>query len=530
MRLFGLLLVVLLLLTACSSGGSEGTTEEDSAEVQAAQAGEDPGETVELQRSWESTSVVESPGGASAASVAVSRAFFVTSPAVVLAPADDRAAVDEGAQAAAEAGVPLLLFGGAASPSSSNDDDAASTSAGPADRAAGTVEEVRRLEAERALLVGERTTQTLESALDIEVVSRPDELPALQEVEGLSDLAVLVLDDDDVEPATRTAATATATAAGATVLTTTYPDVRADPELVSELADSAPDHVVGIGAPFGPADQLASRVELAKTGVQLPGGGQTLFPGRRLVALYGTPGTPGLGVLGEQDLEATIERARDLAAEYEPLTQVPVVPTLEIIATVAQGAPGADGDYSGEVSVDTLRPWVERAGEEGVYVVLDLQPGRSSFLDQARRYEELLRMPHVGLALDPEWRLAPDEVPLGQIGRVQADEVNSVITWLADLTEQESLPQKLLVLHQFRISMLPDSQDYDLSRDEVRVLVHMDGQGPTGDKEKTWAAVTEAAPDRVPFGWKNFYDEDIPMLSPAETMDREPVPFMVSYQ
>ena len=40
-----------------------------------------------------------------------------------------------------------------------------------------------------------------------------------------------------------------------------------------------------------------------------------------------------------------------------------------------------------------------------MYVVLDLQPGRSNFLDQAKLYEPLLRLPHVGLALDPEWRL-----------------------------------------------------------------------------------------------------------------------------
>jgi len=206
------------------------------------------------------------------------------------------------------------------------------------------------------------------------------------------------------------------------------------------------------------------------------------------------------------------------------------VPTLEIIATIAQGDAGADGDYSGEVSVETLRPWVEQAGEDGVYVVLDLQPGRSSFLDQATLYEDLLRMPHVGLALDPEWRLAPDEEPLGQIGRVEAEEVNAVTRWLADLTAQENLPQKLLVLHQFRVAMLPDSQEYDLGREEVQVLIHMDGQGATGDKEKTWSAVTQAAPDGMPFGWKNFYDEDIPMLMPEQTMDRDPVPFMVSYQ
>ena len=40
-----------------------------------------------------------------------------------------------------------------------------------------------------------------------------------------------------------------------------------------------------------------------------------------------------------------------------------------------------------------------------MYVVLDLQPGRTDFLTQAKRYEPLLALPHVGLALDPEWRL-----------------------------------------------------------------------------------------------------------------------------
>lgn len=58
----------------------------------------------------------------------------------------------------------------------------------------------------------------------------------------------------------------------------------------------------------------------------------------------------------------------------------------------------------------------------------------------------------------------------------------------------------------------------------------MDGQGATGDKLKTWSAVTEAAPTGVPFGWKNFYDEDTPVFTPEETMNHEPAPFMVSYQ
>ena len=40
--------------------------------------------------------------------------------------------------------------------------------------------------------------------------------------------------------------------------------------------------------------------------VELPGGGRVLFPGRRLVALYGHPGAPSLGVLGEQGVAAAV--------------------------------------------------------------------------------------------------------------------------------------------------------------------------------------------------------------------------------
>ena len=142
-------------------------------------------------------------------------------------------------------------------------------------------------------------------------------------------------------------------------------DPRADPAAIAALAAAPPRQVLAIGAGFGSAAQLASRVAVAQTGVQLPGGGQILFPGRRLVALYGHPGAPSLGVLGEQGLSASIARARKVAAAYRALSRVPVVPALEIIATVAQARAGRDGAYSYQSTVASLRPWV-RASTAGV--------------------------------------------------------------------------------------------------------------------------------------------------------------------
>ena len=191
-------------------------------------------------------------------------------------------------------------------------------------------------------------------------------------------------------------------------------------------------------------------------GPELPGGGHVLFPGRRLVAIYGHPGDGNLGVLGEQPVDAAVQRARDIAAGYSGVSPELVVPTFEIITTVASAEAGTDGDYSLESSIDHIRPWVDAAAAAGFYVVLDLQPGYTDFLTQAMRYEELLAQPHVGLALDPEWRLAPGERHMRDIGQVSADEVNRVASWLADLTRRHHLPQKLLLLHQFRLDMLPD--------------------------------------------------------------------------
>src|SRR5687768_435976 len=66
--------------------------------------------------------------------------------------------------------------------------------------------------------------------------------------------------------------------------------------------------------------------EAAELPYEFPGGGRKLFPAYRLVALYGTPNNPRLGALGEQPLEATLERVKLLAAEHQKHTGQFVLP------------------------------------------------------------------------------------------------------------------------------------------------------------------------------------------------------------
>jgi hypothetical protein len=332
------------------------------------------------------------------------------------------------------------------------------------------------------------------------------------------------------------AALATARAAGVPVHVVPGGDPRLFATAVDALGAVKPTAVLALGSVFGTTELLAARVATASTGVQLPGGGQLVFPtgpgvlSKRYVALYGLPGTPGLGVLGEQDDAATVARAEATAAEYRPLTPDTVVPTLEIIATVASAGPGADGNYSAERPPADLRPLIDAAGAAGMTVVLDLQPGRTDFLTQAQQYAELLALPHVGLALDPEWRLAPDHVHLRQIGSVGIDEVNATAAWLADFTRERALPQKMFVLHEFAPRMIAERERLDLSHDQLAVVLHVDGQGGQPAKAGTWGLLHEGAPAGVHWGWKNFYDEDTPMLDPVQTMAVQPIPDLITYQ
>lgn len=288
--------------------------------------------------------------------------------------------------------------------------------------------------------------------------------------------------------------------------------------------------ILAVGEQFGTSDQLAQRLRVAASSPELPGGGTLALQGKIMIASYGHPGAPVLGVLGERDLEAAIREVKQRAEEYQALTQQRVVPTFELITTIASAHAGPDGNYSDEVSAEALRPWVERAGEEGIYVVLDLQPGTSSFPEQARQYEELLMLPHVGLALDPEWRLRPGERHLEQIGSVTIDEVNETSTWLAELCAAHGLPQKVFVVHQFASHMIEGRERLDTSRDELAVLIHVDGHGTPPLKMETWHTLLEGLPAGTALGWKNFIDEDTPMLTPAETLAIEPLPAFISYQ
>lgn len=247
------------------------------------------------------------------------------------------------------------------------------------------------------------------------------------------------------------------------------------------------------------------------------------------VALYGFPGSSVLGALGEQDAQASVQRAFDVARPYEEFGRR-VVPTFEMLASVASWEAGPDGDYSNEHRLSHFQEHLDAATAADMHVVFDLQPGRARFPDQARAYEAFWQFPNTSIALDPEWRVGPTEQPGGGlIGSVDAAEVNETIDYIDGLIRQHRLPPKMCIVHQFTERMITNKQQIR-GTDLVQVVIQMDGFGPLQMKRQTWSRTVADLPAGAFAGWKNFYDEDQPTPTPAETMANEPTPRFVSYQ
>ncbi len=405
--------------------------------------------------------------------------------------------------------------------------------------ALGTVEEIRLpatpdastiVETVRAITSGSRVVlpQTAPPG------SEPPADPLLAPSEIVSGLATSSEADfvwlvDALDPVTILVAAATGHAVDAQAIAVDSADILGYPEVGTALSGRSSEELRFVGST---PDQSEWELAVLLNGNQLPGGGFSILGDdqpKRYVAFYGHPTTSALGVLGEQGPQETLDRMEPFLTAYEA-DGYQAIPTFEVMATVAAADATDDGDYSFEWPVSTFTEWIDVATEQGGYVILDLQPGREDFLSQAMQYEELLLLPNVGLALDPEWRLGPDEFHLRQIGRVDASEVNLVVDWLADLVRDNGLPQKMLIVHQFRDFMIENRSTLK-ERPELQMVIQMDGQGPIDTKDTTYAFLTQGTEDdHWEWGWKNFFDEDSPTPSPEHTMGKDPVPVFVSYQ
>jgi hypothetical protein len=258
-----------------------------------------------------------------------------------------------------------------------------------------------------------------------------------------------------------------------------------------------------------------------------PPGDSDSISGKRIVAYYGAGTTaPGLGVLGQDTPDATWKKLAAQGAQYQGGGR-PVQLAFELIATIADAGPGPDGLYRSHQSDQVINTYLQEVRKHNGILILDIQPGRADFLAEAKYLQKWLVQPDVGLALDPEWRMGPNQVPGKVIGSVTAAEVNSVASWLNGLVQANHLPQKVLLLHKFRDHMI---QDQSSIKDQPGLyeIINMDGFGSQSVKipeYKEFAAGTDFA-----MGIKLFYKQDTDLMTPEQVVALKPTPDMVDYQ
>jgi hypothetical protein len=268
-----------------------------------------------------------------------------------------------------------------------------------------------------------------------------------------------------------------------------------------------------------------------ETSAELPRGGREIFPRYRLVGYAGLTGATTLGRLGTGPLDQRVSELERRAADYASGREI--LPVLEVIASIVQGSPGRDGRYRIRISDKQIETYLRAAREHKALLLLNIQPGRSEFLPEARSYERWLKLPDVGVALDPEWAMDPGQVPGRAYGHSTGAELDHVASYLSGLVEEYDLPQKVMVYHQVARSVLR-AESKLRPHESVVTIKSVDGLGPPGSKIHTYRYVNKTTPRFVHAGFKLFFTEDRRnhgrLMTPKEVLALKPRPEYVMFE
>lgn len=259
-----------------------------------------------------------------------------------------------------------------------------------------------------------------------------------------------------------------------------------------------------------------------------------ILPFKRVVAYYGNLYSKQMGVLGEYPPDQMLQMLTDQAAQWsaaDPST--PVIPALDYIAVTAQASAGKDGKYRARMPDSQIDQIIQMADKVNGIVILDVQVGLSNVETEVPLLEQYLKLPHVELALDPEFDMHNGERPGGVIGTMDAADINWAAHYLANLVEQNHLPPKILVVHRFTDDMVTNTSAIT-PLPEAQIVMDMDGFGSPTKKIGTYYNSIEPFPVQFT-GFKLFYKNDANasgshVMVPQEVLRLSPQPSFIQYQ
>jgi hypothetical protein len=239
----------------------------------------------------------------------------------------------------------------------------------------------------------------------------------------------------------------------------------------------------------------------------------------QVVSYYGNPYVPAMGILGELGPEQLAAKVKAHARKYDALNgERGVQAALHMVYASAQPKPGADGRHLLFVDRRTVRKYIELACKHDMLVFLDIQVGLSDAETEVEAILPYLEAPHVHAALDPEFAMAPGQIPGRTVGALDAAEINRAQGVLQTFAQERGLPDKMLVVHQFTDSMVTRRE---LIKDfpNVRLVISADGIGKPDIKQAQFLSYTKEAEHS---GIKLFFRHDHGLMREEDVVKIEP--------
>jgi len=261
-----------------------------------------------------------------------------------------------------------------------------------------------------------------------------------------------------------------------------------------------------------------------------------------IVALYGRPHVKTLGTLGQQPLAQTIEMAKAKAKLYEKAwgSGKHVTAGFDLIYEMATSAPGKDGKYVITLNKSVLEEYIHTAQKHGIVVFIDVQLGKKSPVQAVRPILKYLKYENVHIAIDPEFSVDNLRVRPGKkIGSITGAQINAVQEMMRDYIQTHGIKDdKILIIHMFTEHMVTQKKVIRYT-ERVHLVMHLDGHGSPALKIKIYNGLyNEARASKVVGGFKLFYKQDRPMMTPRQALGLEPVgrkriremPRVITYQ
>jgi hypothetical protein len=242
-----------------------------------------------------------------------------------------------------------------------------------------------------------------------------------------------------------------------------------------------------------------------------------------IVAYYGRPGVKSLGVLGQHSIQQLKPMIKKRAKAYAKITGKHVRPGFDIIYGLASADPGRHKDYIIHLNPKKLTPYIHAAEKEGFVVFLETQLGEHMPQDAIRHMLPYIKHHNVHLAVDPEFEVSDLNVRPGKkIGHVKAAWINQVQAIMDSYMKKHGIREKkILLLHMFRHTMIEHKEQLR-HYNNIDLIFNLDGHGAPKLKVGIYNAIySKKYADKVAGGFKLFFKEDHPMMTPKQVMGLE---------